>query len=124
MSELRDLCKSQMATIYDEAMSADDSLVFIMAAGKVNDVDYLRHLIDDYDRSRVRHLKKFQRGKVQSPDLEISKWAVAEKHEHFRQLKGLKVRVPHENGNSVIACEEVVLRYLFFWSDCCIFCQT
>eukprot|EP01084_Bolivina_argentea_P078947 143275_1 len=62
------------------------SFIPILAVGRQHKFDYLLHLVDDYTRNRIKHIK-------QSPWTEKD-WSCKNIHKHFQILKDVKVTVP------------------------------
>ena len=52
---MKKLYKEQCASIYHKGLKTENGLMHIIALGKKKGTDYLQHLVDLYDRDRVKN---------------------------------------------------------------------
>eukprot|EP01084_Bolivina_argentea_P081844 148191_1 len=92
IDEIKITYKKQCPVLWNSGMSTDGGFIQILGVGKKNNFDYLLHLVDDYSRSRVKHID------------ETASWTEknwTHNHKHFKKLKTMKINVPTATGISL-----------------------
>ena len=56
VGDIKTLYETQCPSIYNQGMGVDNGLLQVIAVGRQNGLDYLQHLVDVYDRDRVKLL--------------------------------------------------------------------
>jgi len=78
---------------WNQGMSTDSNLIYVLALGQRHQFDYLCNLADDFARARVRNLKKSIASGQSPKPLTTQLFCNPEKHGHFKSMSNVKVNV-------------------------------
>ena len=92
LNEVRTKYQKQCPVLWNQGMSTDTSLLYVLAIGVKHRIDYLQHLVDCFTKDRLASIAS---GTAKEPT--EAEWSLS--HKHFRKLKNKNIKINLEKLN-------------------------
>ena len=93
----------QMPWLRKTGFASDEALLYLVTIERLQNCDYLMHLVDAYARARISRFQQYGMGS----DLTIDEWCA--RQPHFKQLQSIRVDI----CNQKVQADLVAKRFVF-----------